>query len=207
MASPIAEDARHAAAFIRDGGVVVYPTATVYGIGCNPLNADAWERIRAMKGRDADKPMLLLAASVDQVIDFCGGLDERTQALAERFWPGAVTMVLNSQKRLPGYLYGPGGGIAFRVTDYPEARKLAEACGYPLTSTSANRSGEAPALRYSEALDIFGGNADYIMKNVTPMGGVPSTVLDITGRNPQILREGAVSSETITGGLLDVLGH
>jgi len=196
-----------AASLLKTGAVLVYPTETVYGIGCDPLNAAACERIRSMKGRDGNKPMLLLASSLNQLERFAGKLDAPVKKLAKIFWPGPLTMIIKPSKQLPSYLYGPSGGVAFRVTPYPEACLLAEAFDSPVISTSANISGEPPVSGFSDAMSVFGDSADMVIENETPMGGIASTLLDVASSKALIIREGAIQSERIEEVLLDVFGY
>ncbi len=186
-----------AVAILRQGGVVVYPTETVYGIGCDPLNRAACERIQAMKDRISSKPLLLLAASVEQVVAFAGELNETAQRLASIFWPGPLTIVMKPALEVPAHLLGGSGGVAFRVTSHPVAAALAEGLGRPIVSTSANVAGNTPLTTFEEAEQQFGADADLILQNTEPLHGKPSTVVDVTGRHLAIIREGAISQERI----------
>lgn len=179
------------------GGVIVYPTETVYGIGCDPFDAAACDRIRRLKGREGDKPMLLLAASIDQVTEFAGPLSDTALSLAGVFWPGPLTMVIMPVKNLPDHIRGNGGGVAFRVSPCRVASEIARRFGRPVTSTSANRSGEPPAVSYEEARGFFGDVVDCVVETDEPLGGIPSTVVDVTGESVLLLREGGVSFERI----------
>jgi len=188
---------KRAAEVLGNGGIVVYPTETVYGIGCDPLNREAYSRILRLKGRDESRPMLLLACSVAQVEEFAGGLPDVVSRLADVFWPGPLTMVFRPEKRLPDYLYGPGDGVAFRVSPHPLASLLAFEFGAPVVSTSANRTGEPPLTTYSDALREFGDRVDVVLEGSGEMNGAPSTVVDLTSGEVKILREGAVSAVRI----------
>ena len=190
-------DISHAVNILRRGGIIVYPTETVYGIGCDPLDADACRRIISLKRRDSAKAMLLLACSSEQVESFAGGLDSKTLAMAERFWPGMLTMVIRPRKKLPGHLFGDRGGIAFRVTPHVLASALAREFGSPIIATSANISGKAPALTFGEAIALFGESADLVLESEERIDGTPSTVVDMTGETPLLIREGAIAFERI----------
>ena len=131
------EKIREAAEILKKGGTVVYPTETVYGIGCDPVNKDSCERVQALKHRDDSKPFILIADSTVQVEEFAGPLAPRFSALARIFWPEALTMVIRPEKQLPVHLFGPSGGVAFRVTPHPVASALAREFGRPVVSTSA----------------------------------------------------------------------
>jgi len=178
---------------------VVYPTETVYGIGCDPFNSDACRRVREIKRRDEDKPFILIAATIDMVARLVDKMAPPVENLAHAFWPGPLTMVLKPGPAVPLYLLGPNGGLAFRVTPHPVAEGLSSEIGGPLVSTSANRSGETPVVTYDEAVRQFGGLADAVVDNPLAIEGKPSTVLDMTGEKPVIIRHGGVSDEDIKG--------
>jgi len=186
-----------AAITIRNGGVVVYPTETVYGIGCDPMDTTAIRRIHEIKRRDASKTLLLLADTFERVELFTGPLGELVARLAEIFWPGPLTMVIKPAQELPDHLYGMSGGIAFRVTPHPTAVALINEFGLPITSTSANISHEKPIVTYEDALNKFGRSADVVLPNYQPLQGKPSTVIDLTTGKVVLIREGTVSLERI----------
>jgi L-threonylcarbamoyladenylate synthase len=192
MNAAVDSDAREAARCIREGGVIVYPTETVYGIGCDPWNRAAVERVLAMKGRRGDNPMLLLASSRRMVEERFGALDALAGALASAFWPGPLTLVIRPAAECPEYLYGPSGGIAVRVTSHEAVAAMAEAFGGPIVSTSANLSGHPPVLSFEDARALFGGAADMVLDSREPCTGVPSTVVDTLSGTPVCVREGAV---------------
>ncbi|MFC1692513.1 L-threonylcarbamoyladenylate synthase [Candidatus Latescibacterota bacterium] len=179
------------------GGIVVYPTETVYGIGCNPSNREACERIQLYKKRSDFKPMLLLASSLSQVEDFIGKLTDVAQRLSEIFWPGPLTMVLKPVKKLPDHLLGLSGGVAVRVTSHTVAVSLTSKFGFPMTSTSANLTGESPILTYEDAVKTFGKCADIILKNTEILHGKPSTVIDLTTKHLALIREGSITLSRI----------
>lgn len=201
MNADLQADIRNAAALIRRGCIVVYPTETVYGIGCDPFDADACRRVRELKSRDESKPFILIAAAFDMVVRLVMDIDPAVEKLARAFWPGPLTMVLRPGPAIPGHLIGPGGGVAFRVTPHPVAAGLSSEIGGPLVSTSANRSGETPVDSYHEAVRQFGGLVDAVIDNPLTSAGTPSTVLDMTSEKPVIIRHGGVSDEDIEGAL------
>ncbi len=187
-------DLRGVADHLRGGGVLAYPTETVYGFGgtCRP---DSVTRVRALKRRSEDKPLLVLAVGREAL----GGLtwSDEADELARIFWPGAVTLVLPD----PAGIFPPGirsadGGVAVRVSPDPWVRVLLEAVGEPLTSSSANAPGAPPARSGEEALHIaqaLGAGEELLVLD----GGVlkpsePSTIVDCTGPRPWIVRPGSV---------------
>jgi L-threonylcarbamoyladenylate synthase len=182
---------------LENGGVLVYPTETVYGIGCDPLNVDACNRIQSIKKRLTPKPFLLLASTIDQVTAFNGELDDVAARLADIFWPGPLTIVMTPTHEIPSHLLGNTGGVAFRVSNHPVATALADGLGRPLISTSANSAGESPLLTYEDTCAQFETIADLILENPAPYHGKPSTVIDLTGRHLAIIREGTISEDRI----------
>jgi L-threonylcarbamoyladenylate synthase len=182
---------------LRKGGTVVYPTETVYGIGCDPINRSACERIQQMKKRVNYKTLLLISCDIEQVEKTLGKLNETGSRLAQVFWPGPLTMVIRPEKEMPDYLYGISSGIAVRVTSHPIASELAREFGAPIISTSANLTGDPPIVTYEDALELFGSEADIILKNPEPLHGKPSTVVDVTTGSIALIREGGISEERL----------
>ena len=188
---------KEAAGILHSGGIVVYPTETVYGIGCDPLNSEACQRVYSVKKRTHSKSFILLADSMLTVEDFAGFPDAVAKKLAAKFWPGPLTLIFKPSQPLPDYLYGPSGGVAFRVTPCTVAAALSREFGKPVISTSANISGSKPAVTYDEALAAFGNLADSVLENTEKPDGQPSTVIDLTSSEPAILRTGAISEQCI----------
>jgi len=187
-----------AAAAVASGGVVAYPTETYYALGADPSNIAALEAVSSLKGRDsADKPFLLLIDSLQEVRAWVSKLPAEFAPLAERFWPGPLTLVLPASPDIPRALTGGRGGVALRWTSHPVARRLIRACGGALTGTSANPTGEAPADTAQQALESCGAGIARLVDGGRTPGGPPSTVLDLTGKRASVLRSGAVSTEAI----------
>lgn len=184
---------------LRRGGIIVYPTETVFGIGCDPMNAAAYARIQQLKGRDASKPQLLLAASREQAEHLTGPLAGASALLAEEFWPGPLTLIVAPRIEIPDYLLGPEGGLAIRVTSSPVAAEIAVRFGGAVTSTSANLSGDDPVATSAEAEEVFGDTTDVVVPWPYPLTGPPSTIVDLTGTTPVIAREGAIPAVLIRG--------
>ena len=168
-----------AAAVLNAGGVAVIPTDTVYGLAAHPAFPQAVERLYSIKGRDRGKKIALLAAGADAVEAFGFTLPLKATALAERHWPGALTMVL--------------GDEGFRVPDHPWTRRLLAACGGVLRVTSANISGGNPATDAEQALADVGLSADVVVDDGPSRVGVPSTVVRVRDDGEiEVLRKGAV---------------
>ena len=168
-----------AAEVLNRGGVAVIPTDTVYGLAARPDFPEAVERLYTIKGREAKKPIALLASDSAAVERFGYPIVGKARELAEKHWPGALTLVI-----------GPEG---FRVPDHAETRELLAACGGILRVTSANLSGQRPATDAPQALADVGLSADYVVDDGVSPGGVPSTVVRVNpGGSLEVLREGAI---------------
>ncbi len=179
---------------LRAGGLVTYPTETVYGFGGRAA-PEPVEAVLALKGRGPKKPLLLLVSDVESVEDL--GWTDEARTLADVFWPGALTLVLaDPDRRFPPGVRSPDGGVAVRRTPHPLARALVERLGEPLTSTSANRSGEEPARRGDEAWSLLRGlgcgDEMWLLDGGPLPPSEPSTIVDCTGPELRVLREGAV---------------
>ena len=176
-----------AAEVLNRGGVVVIPTDTVYGLAARPDFPSAVERLYTIKGRELKKPIALLAGSIADVERFGYPLVGGARELAEKHWPGALTMVIPSED--PSR---PAEG--FRIPDHPETRALIAACGGVLRVTSANLSGQRPATDAPQALADVGLSADYVIDDGVSPGGVPSTVVRVLASGDiEVLRAGAIA--------------
>ena len=133
-----------AVAALRAGELVVYPTETFYGIAADPFSPSALEKLFAIKGRDPQKPIALIAANSSMAFGIASEVPVAAKRLAGAFWPGPLTIVLPARKGLPAPLVGPDGGVGIRVSPHPIPRELSERFGRPITATSANRSGGKP---------------------------------------------------------------
>lgn len=185
---------------LLDEGVLVYPTETVYGMGCL-ARPGALERLFGLKKRDPDKPVLLLVSERSHL----RGLSwtEPGRRLAEAFWPGPVTLILaDPRAHYPPGVRSPEGGVGVRESPHPLVRSLLDELQEPLTSTSANGPGEPPSRSGEEALEVvseLGGGAEtWVLDAGALEPSSPSTVVDCTGPEPFIRRPGAVSSEEIS---------
>lgn len=181
---------------LQNGGLIAHPTETVYGLGSRANSSDL-AALADLKGRVSDKPFLLLIASVEMAFDFGLTLTPAARALADRFWPGPVTLVLNGgEGRLPDTLRGPEGGIAVRWTSHSPTASLIERLQAPMSSTSANTPGAGTAPGVGALLEMFGKAVEGGLLMVLD-GGVlgnvpPSTLIDCTRPTPRLIREGAI---------------
>ncbi len=171
---------------IARGGVIAYPTEGVYGLGCDPRNLDAVDTLLSLKARSASKGLILLAASLDQLMPFIAPLSQRLRRELDSTWPGPVTWLLPARQGVADVLTGARPTIAVRVTDHPVARALCEEAGTALVSTSANISGRAPALTAADVRLQFGDALDYVVSG--ELGGLngPTEIRD--GQTGAILR-------------------
>lgn len=175
---------------LRGGGLVAFPTDTVYGLGCYPFDEAAVERLFAAKERDRSKAIPLLLAGGEDLGAVVPSGGRVLEALVRRYWPGPLTLVVPCCDRLPAVLTAGGGSVAVRVPDHPVARDVLRGAGGVLATTSANRSGEASATTAEEVLAQLGGRVDLIIDGGRSPGGVASTVLDLTAQPPVVLRAG-----------------
>ncbi len=175
---------REAAAVLRAGGLVVVPTETVYGVAADPFNPAALAALFEAKGRSPGKPVARLVASVADVERCTGPLRGAALALARRWWPGPLTLVLDT----------PDGAVGFRLPDHPVAVGLVRAFGGPVAATSANRSGEPDARTAAEAQAAMGGSVALVLDAGPAGGGTPSAVVRVTAGGVSVLRAGALSA-------------
>lgn len=173
-----APELQQAARTVREGGVIAYPTEAVFGLGCDPLNAEAVERLIEIKGRSAAKGLILIAAEAQQLEPFLLPLPTRRRDEILATWPGPVTWVLPARPDTPERLTGGRSTLAVRVTAHPLAAALCRVCDMPLVSTSANRSGEPPATTGREVEERLGGLVDYVVAGACGPERKPSTIRD-----------------------------
>ena len=186
MSDPIQEAERR----LRLGDIVVIPTDTVYGFAVDPRNPEAIRKLYEAKRRDLSKPIPLLLSDVSALENVCGALPLSARRLAERFFPGPLTLVMRLAAPLPPILNAGGETIGVRVPDHETARRLIRRLGGALAVTSANLSGKAPASKVDELDPAFD---DLFILDGGPTGGVQaSTVVDASREPPIILREGAL---------------
>ncbi len=188
-----------AVGILRAGGVVAYPTETFYGLGALASCPGALARLAAAKGRPRGKPLPLIAADTAQVAAVASLTDPLARRLAERFWPGPLTLVLPAAAPLDEILRGPGPTVGIRVPDHDLARALARAAGGPLVSTSANCSGEPPVAAASRLSPLLLARIDGVLDGGPTAGGLPSTVVEVSRGEARLIRRGAVPWQDIQG--------
>jgi L-threonylcarbamoyladenylate synthase len=197
------DDLADAVAWLRRGGVVAYPTDTLYGLAVDPTSAEAVGGLFETKGRSPEAPIPLIAGSQADVERWFGPLAGLTARLAKTFWPGPLSLLLDAPVAFDPAIAAGTKAIAVRVPDHVVARAFAEACGHPITATSANRSGEPPATRVLELGSVADDPRVLVIDAGDAPGGAPSTIADARGTAPRILREGAISRERVLRSLED----
>jgi L-threonylcarbamoyladenylate synthase len=186
-----------AAQIISQGGIIAFRTDTFYGLGADPFNAAAIKRIRKLKGREGDKPILLLISDEQQISRFISKRSSLFAEIAKRFWPGPLTIVGPARDELPEELTAGGKTIGLRLPADEHVRAIVRACGGALTATSANLSGHPDARSASDVATYFSTGIDLIIDGGEVSTTKPSTVLDLSGTEPRILREGAISASDL----------
>jgi L-threonylcarbamoyladenylate synthase len=193
--APSDEGIARATAVLRDGGVVAYPTDTLYGLAVDPRNPDAITRLYALKGRDAAAALPLIAADLSQAEE-AGRFDRDARRLANVWWPGPLTIVVPVGPAIHASALGGGGTIAVRVPDHPDARALARAFGFAVTSTSANASGRPPTASPDEVAAALPA-VDLLLDAGTAPGGAPSTIVAFRTGVPECVRAGAIAWDRV----------
>ncbi len=183
---------------LEQGGLVAFPTDTVYGVGAHAFLPEAVERIYHVKGRSLRKAIPLLLDSVDRLGRVAEVIPESALVLAERFWPGPLTIVLPRSPDVPDVVTAGGPSVAVRVPDHDFALRLIGQAGGVLAATSANLSARPDPVTAEEVLGYLEGRIDLILDGGPCSGGVPSTVVDLTRPSPRVVREGAIASEELS---------
>ncbi len=182
-----------AAEILRRGGLVAFPTETVYGLGANALDPVAVQRIFTAKGRPSNNPLIVHLASSEAARELCANWPASAQLLAERFWPGPLTLILPKSETIPGLVTGGGPTVALRIPQHPVALALLRAVKLPIAAPSANRSTELTSTKADHVLNSLGGRIDMILDGGPTPGGLESTVIDLSGNVPTLLRPGLIS--------------
>lgn len=170
------------------GGVIAYPTESVYGLGCDPFNLDAFRALMKLKQRDEGKGLILIAASWEQISPFLRRIEpNREQAIREK-WPGPYTWLFPRTDLVPDWIVGNWDTVAVRVTAHPVANRLCAQYGKPIVSTSANPAGQSPARDHEAVYDLFGDDLDYILKGRVGEQAKPTEIRD--AKTNAVIREG-----------------
>ena len=182
---------RAAADVLASGGIVAYPTDTLYGLAVDPRQAVAVDRLSRLKGRAHGGGVVLIAGSLQQAESSLGALPPLGRRLTRRFWPGALTLVFDPQAALVPAIHATDGSLAVRVPRCDIARRLAVLHGHPITATSANRAGMTPGATGLDVVAGLGPALDLILEQRGRLTGKASTIVDVRGAQPVRLRDGA----------------
>jgi len=191
------------AGVIKNGDLVAFPTETVYGLGANALDEGSVAKIFAIKGRPEDNPLIVHVASVDEVKPLVKNIPDIFQRLVSKYWPGPLTLIMKKSSIIPDNVTAGLDTVAIRMPVHPAALALIRAFGGPVAAPSANPSGKPSPTKASHVLNDIGGKISYILDGGDCEVGIESTVLDISGETPKILRPGRVTYDE----LKEILGN
>jgi len=201
----ITDKIEEAAEIIRRGGLVAVPTETVYGLAGNGLDETAVHKIYEVKGRPAVKPLSLMVPDESAMERYCLDVPAEAHALARRFWPGPLTIVLKAKEEIPSIVLAGGSTVGLRCPDHPMTLKLLRACGLPLAAPSANPSGEESSKTAEQVFTYFDGKIDAVIDG-GPCGiGRESTLIDMSAAPYRVLRAGALPADAIADALVENL--
>ena len=181
-----------AAEVVAHGGVIAFRTDTFYGLGADPFNRAAIQRIKSLKGREDHKPILIVISERDNVERFIAEPSSSFRLLSEKLWPGALTLIGKSRTKVPEEITAGSGTIGVRLPDDDRVRDLVRACGGALTATSANPANELPAANAEAVKNYFADAIDLIIDDGQSRTDLPSTVVDASGDQPKLIREGVI---------------
>lgn len=191
------QDLKPAIEVLRNGGVIAYPTETIYGLGANIYLENAVEKLYRIKGRKSHNPISALIASLEELEYLCDKTSDLGKAVIQKFWPGPLTLVFAAGSGCPQFLKSDEGKIGIRYPDHEISRTLVAGLGAPITSTSANISGDQPAVRATDIVPALAKQLDLIIDAGESPIQMPSTVVDVSGESPVLLREGAIAFDAI----------
>ncbi len=182
---------------LKRARLIVYPTETFYALGADALNQAALARLFELKGRSKEKVLSVIVASRAMLAELAAEVPEEADRLADRFWPGPLTLILKAKPGLPQGIVSAKGAVAARISSHPVANQLVNILGRAITATSANPSGQKAPTQADQVIESFGHKIDLILDAGPSRGGKASTLVDLTGKPPRILRPGAISKEAI----------
>ena len=186
-----------AAEILKQGGIVAFPTDTVYGLGAICTDEEAVKKIFAAKGRDEGKPLSILVSSIEQAEKIALEIPEKARRLMKKYWPGALTIVLRKRPEISDIVSAEKDTIGIRMPDSRMTVALLEAAGMPLAAPSANTSGKRSSVSADDVICDLSGKVDMILDGGICPVGISSTVVDLTGEKPLILREGIITKSMI----------
>mgnify|MGYP004000982771 CR=1 FL=1 len=182
---------------LQQGGIVAVPTDTVYGLAVDAANPDALDALYVLKNRPASKPTSVLIASADDMSSWAKNIPDSACKLAQRFWPGALTLILEKADQVDSKLTGGTNTIGLRVPKHPLTLTLLKQLATGLAAPSANPAGEPPAVTAKQVRDYFGNRVDLVLEGGESALQLASTIVDCSKKTPRILREGAIATQQI----------
>lgn len=198
------EAIRQAVAIIKNGGVVGLPTETVYGLGADALNASAVEKIFEAKGRPKDNPMIVHVSSIEEVESLVNVFPEKAKLLAEKYWPGPLTIIMPKSDKVPMRTSGGLDTVAIRMPSHPVMREVIKKSGCPIAAPSANLSGSPSPTNAEYVFDDMDGRIELIIDGGECEVGLESTVITLAGEKPRLLRPGGITPEQLEEVLGDI---
>ena len=195
-----------AAEAVLRGGVIAFPTDTLYGLGCSLFDVDAVEMVARLKRRDPSLAVISLISDPRQVYGLATEISPVAATLVARFWPGPLSLIFKAAPIVPLRVRGAGGTVALRCPDDTLCHRLLDFIGGPVVSSSANLSGQPPAETAEDVLRIFGNQLDLVIDGGPRRGGVPSTLVDVSGPVPRLLRQGVLDVRDSLGTFDDESG-
>ncbi|MEP7029179.1 MAG: L-threonylcarbamoyladenylate synthase [Candidatus Eisenbacteria bacterium] len=197
--APAREPVRAAAEVVLGGGVIAFPTDTVYGLSCSLMDPAAVEFVYRLKRRPAHLSVIALIHEADAIHPLVDAVPEVAEALMRRYWPGPLSIIFRASPLVPLRVRGERGTVALRVPDHPLCERLLEAVGGPLVSSSANLSGQAPCVDALEIVRVFGNQIDIVLDGGASPERLPSTVVDVSSGRAELVRAGAVDISGFIG--------
>ena len=194
-----------AVSVLKNGGLVAYPTDTVYGLGACMTDTKAVARIFHVKGRPKGVALPVLLADITQIKEIVTSVSSAVQRLADEFFPGALTIILPKSTAVPDIITGGGRTVAFRIPNHPVPLALIKGLGKPIVGTSANLSGQPSPLTATEVQAQIGDKIDMVIDGGKCPGGIESTVIDLSGEKPVVRRQGAIPIEKLRKILPDII--
>jgi L-threonylcarbamoyladenylate synthase len=189
--------ADRAAEVLLSGGIIGFPTETVYGLGADALNKKAIDNLYLVKRRTANKPTTILIALKKDIHVFAKDIPPKAESLINNFWPGPLTIIFKASNNAPESVTGGTGTIGIRIPADDFCLSILKKAEIPVAAPSANPNGMTPAVTAWEVIDYFSGKIDLILNGGESKGKAPSTVIDLTNKNISVLREGAIKKEDI----------
>jgi L-threonylcarbamoyladenylate synthase len=199
----ISHSLHHAVDILMGGGIVAYPTETFYGLGVKFDREDSLEKLHNIKQRPRDKALPIIIGSRELLVHLVSSTNDKAVCLMKKFWPGPLTLIVPAKEDLSVFITGDTHTVAVRIPGASFALRLAEYSGFPITATSANISGKPPAQDAETVDKYFGDTIDLIIDGGPTKGTLPTTIVDVTGDNINIVREGTIKRTVLLHALDD----